>query len=174
MREQFRLCVYIWACVYLKISPFKMGNSICPRRFCSEPPSQEPRMPFPINPLAMVAQSLMLGALWGDPSMCLQGLKKNQIMCRQHAMCDLQMGLLAPCQGSPWIFYWSLGIIWNAVSTIRLFKKIHNVWSWPFRGSFAHEKLRLQWDLRSCCNYLFKPTSLGVYSTVLVHLGQLF
>lgn len=110
--------VYTW-----KLALLRWEIQFAPGGFVLNRGSQEPHTPFPINPLAMVAKSLVLGALWGGPNVCLQGLKKNQITCRQHAMCDLQMGLLALCQGSPWIFYWSFGIIWNAVSTIRLFKK---------------------------------------------------
>lgn len=74
MREQFRLCV----CVYLEISPVKMRNSIAPGGFALNHVSQEPCMPFPINPLAMLANSLVLGILRGDPSVCLQGLKQTK------------------------------------------------------------------------------------------------
>lgn len=64
--------------MYLKISPLKMRNSIAPGGFVLNHGSQEPCMPFPINPLSMVAKSLVLGTLWGDPSVCLQGLKKTK------------------------------------------------------------------------------------------------
>lgn len=35
-------------------------------------------MPFPINPLAMLANSLVFGTLRGAPSVCLQGLKQSK------------------------------------------------------------------------------------------------
>lgn len=35
-------------------------------------------MPFPINPLALGDKPSVLGALWGNPSMHLQGLRQTK------------------------------------------------------------------------------------------------
>lgn len=43
-------------------------------------------MPFPISPLAMAAKPLVLESLRGDPSVCLQGLKKTK-SCADSMQC---------------------------------------------------------------------------------------
>lgn len=77
-------------------------------------------MPFPINPLALVDKPSVLGVLWGNLSVHLPRVKENQITCKQYVMCELQMGLMALCQGaSVNLFLMSFGLIW-ILSTVRL------------------------------------------------------
>lgn len=55
-----------------------MRNEIAPGGFVQNHFSQEPGMPFPINPLALVDKPSVLGAPWGNPRVYLQGLKKTK------------------------------------------------------------------------------------------------
>lgn len=68
MREQFSLCVYLSFSITWKLA-FLRGEIKLPQAVLLWTIfSQEPWMPFPINPLALVDKPSVLGALWGNPS----------------------------------------------------------------------------------------------------------